>query len=149
MNFGRSSALHPIFYSNFSRDPRFIREFKSKYCVEVFAEHLPTKKKSVSLTAAFFILFLLTPLPLKEEAMAAQGPTQVLVSLSRVRMNTLGTLVYYTLFITRVLYIPSTGRRRSLNVFSILIRSGLLMLHSPTLHSILILLSSRSLPRLR
>ncbi|KAJ3740908.1 mitochondrial genome maintenance MGM101-domain-containing protein [Lentinula detonsa] len=26
-------------------DPRFIREFKSKYCVEVFAEHLPTKKK--------------------------------------------------------------------------------------------------------
>ncbi|KAJ7621095.1 mitochondrial genome maintenance MGM101-domain-containing protein [Roridomyces roridus] len=26
-------------------DPRFIREFKSKYCVEVFAEHVPTKKK--------------------------------------------------------------------------------------------------------
>ncbi|KAF4619917.1 hypothetical protein D9613_004912 [Agrocybe pediades] len=26
-------------------DPRFIREFKAKYCVEVFAEHLPTKKK--------------------------------------------------------------------------------------------------------
>ncbi|KAJ6551583.1 mitochondrial genome maintenance MGM101-domain-containing protein [Mycena capillaripes] len=26
-------------------DPRFIREFKSKYCVEVFAEHIPTKKK--------------------------------------------------------------------------------------------------------
>ncbi|TFY79427.1 hypothetical protein EWM64_g4586 [Hericium alpestre] len=26
-------------------DPRFIREFKSKYCVEVFAEHLATKKK--------------------------------------------------------------------------------------------------------
>jgi len=26
-------------------DPRFIREFKKEYCVEVFAEHLPTKKK--------------------------------------------------------------------------------------------------------
>jgi len=26
-------------------DPRFIREFKSEHCVEVFAEHLPTKKK--------------------------------------------------------------------------------------------------------
>ncbi|GLB34198.1 putative mitochondrial genome maintenance protein MGM101 [Lyophyllum shimeji] len=26
-------------------DPRFIREFKEKYCVEIFAEHLPTKKK--------------------------------------------------------------------------------------------------------
>ncbi|KAJ7139018.1 mitochondrial genome maintenance MGM101-domain-containing protein [Mycena epipterygia] len=26
-------------------DPRFIREFKAKHCVEVFAEHLPTKKK--------------------------------------------------------------------------------------------------------
>lgn len=26
-------------------DPRFIREFKTKYCVEVFAEHVPTKKK--------------------------------------------------------------------------------------------------------
>ncbi|KAF9462034.1 mitochondrial genome maintenance MGM101-domain-containing protein [Collybia nuda] len=26
-------------------DPRFIREFKAKYCVEVFTEHLPTKKK--------------------------------------------------------------------------------------------------------
>ncbi|KAG5648721.1 hypothetical protein DXG03_000068 [Asterophora parasitica] len=26
-------------------DPRFIREFKVKYCVEIFAEHLPTKKK--------------------------------------------------------------------------------------------------------
>ncbi|KAG1717438.1 mitochondrial genome maintenance MGM101 [Suillus paluster] len=26
-------------------DPRFIREFKVKYCVEVFAEHVPTKKK--------------------------------------------------------------------------------------------------------
>jgi len=26
-------------------DPRFIREFKAKYCVEIFAEHLPTKKK--------------------------------------------------------------------------------------------------------
>ncbi|GAW02445.1 mitochondrial genome maintenance protein [Lentinula edodes] len=26
-------------------DPRFIREFKAKYCVEVFAEHVPTKKK--------------------------------------------------------------------------------------------------------
>ncbi|KIM48736.1 hypothetical protein M413DRAFT_437913 [Hebeloma cylindrosporum] len=26
-------------------DPRFIREFKAKYCVEVFVEHIPTKKK--------------------------------------------------------------------------------------------------------
>lgn len=26
-------------------DPRFIREFKAKYCVEVFVEHLTTKKK--------------------------------------------------------------------------------------------------------
>ncbi|KAF7377790.1 Mitochondrial genome maintenance protein [Mycena sanguinolenta] len=26
-------------------DPRFIREFKAKYCVEIFAEHIPTKKK--------------------------------------------------------------------------------------------------------
>ncbi|KAF8592668.1 mitochondrial genome maintenance MGM101 [Ramaria rubella] len=26
-------------------DPRFIREFKTKYCQEVFVEHLPTKKK--------------------------------------------------------------------------------------------------------
>ncbi|KAF7368977.1 Mitochondrial genome maintenance protein [Mycena venus] len=26
-------------------DPRFIRDFKAKYCVEVFAEHVPTKKK--------------------------------------------------------------------------------------------------------
>ncbi|KAG6861978.1 hypothetical protein C0995_009162 [Termitomyces sp. Mi166 len=26
-------------------DPRFIREFKEKYCVEIFAEHIPTKKK--------------------------------------------------------------------------------------------------------
>ena len=26
-------------------DPRFIREFKKEYCVEVFAEHVPTKRK--------------------------------------------------------------------------------------------------------
>ncbi|KAF9226913.1 mitochondrial genome maintenance MGM101 [Gyrodon lividus] len=26
-------------------DPRFIREFKAKYCIEVFAEHISTKKK--------------------------------------------------------------------------------------------------------
>jgi hypothetical protein len=26
-------------------DPRFIREFKAKHCVEVFVEHVPTKKK--------------------------------------------------------------------------------------------------------
>ncbi|KXN89496.1 hypothetical protein AN958_05658 [Leucoagaricus sp. SymC.cos] len=26
-------------------DPRFIREFKTKHCVEVFVEHIPTKKK--------------------------------------------------------------------------------------------------------
>lgn len=28
-------------------DPRFIREFKAKYGVEVYAEHVPTKKKCV------------------------------------------------------------------------------------------------------
>lgn len=27
------------------RDPRFIREFRENHCVEVFVEHLPTKKK--------------------------------------------------------------------------------------------------------
>jgi len=32
---------------SYYRDPRFIREFKAKYCVEVFAEHVPTKKKYV------------------------------------------------------------------------------------------------------
>lgn len=26
-------------------DPRFIREFKAKHAVEIFAEHIPTKKK--------------------------------------------------------------------------------------------------------
>lgn len=26
-------------------DPRFIREFKAEHCVEVFAEHLPSKRK--------------------------------------------------------------------------------------------------------
>ncbi|KAL0950078.1 hypothetical protein HGRIS_010082 [Hohenbuehelia grisea] len=26
-------------------DPRFIREFKAKHCIEIFAEHVPTKKK--------------------------------------------------------------------------------------------------------
>jgi hypothetical protein len=26
-------------------DPRFIREFKKEHCVEIFAEHLPTKRK--------------------------------------------------------------------------------------------------------
>ncbi|KAH9965834.1 mitochondrial genome maintenance MGM101-domain-containing protein [Russula dissimulans] len=26
-------------------DPRFIREFRKEYCIEVFAEHVPTKKK--------------------------------------------------------------------------------------------------------
>ncbi|KAM6496156.1 Mitochondrial genome maintenance MGM101 domain containing protein [Amanita muscaria] len=26
-------------------DPRFIREFKKQHCIEVFAEHIPTKKK--------------------------------------------------------------------------------------------------------
>jgi hypothetical protein len=26
-------------------DPRFIRGFKKEYCVEVYAEHVPTKKK--------------------------------------------------------------------------------------------------------
>ena len=28
-----------------SRDPRFIREFKAKYCIEVFAENTVTRKK--------------------------------------------------------------------------------------------------------
>ena len=28
-------------------DPRFIRDFKAKYCVELFAEHVVTKKKCV------------------------------------------------------------------------------------------------------
>jgi hypothetical protein len=27
------------------RDPRFIREFKAKYCVEAWGEHVVTKKK--------------------------------------------------------------------------------------------------------
>ena len=26
-------------------DPRFIREFKKEYCVEVYVEHVPTKRK--------------------------------------------------------------------------------------------------------
>lgn len=30
-------------------DPRFIREFKEKYCVEVMVEHVTQKKKSISL----------------------------------------------------------------------------------------------------
>jgi hypothetical protein len=29
------------------RDPRFIREFKAKHCVEIFAENVTTKKKCV------------------------------------------------------------------------------------------------------
>ena len=33
------------------RDPRFIREFKAAHCVEVFAEHVTTKKKCVSLSS--------------------------------------------------------------------------------------------------
>jgi len=32
-------------------DPRFIRDFKTKYCTEVFAEHLPTKKKKKALAS--------------------------------------------------------------------------------------------------
>jgi hypothetical protein len=32
---------------SYYRDPRFIREFKAKHCVEVFAENLTTKKKYV------------------------------------------------------------------------------------------------------
>ena len=32
------------------RDPRFIREFKAKHCIEVFAENITTKKKY-----AFFV----------------------------------------------------------------------------------------------
>lgn len=35
---------------NWCRDPRFIRTFKSESCVEVFVEHLPTKKKYEFLT---------------------------------------------------------------------------------------------------
>jgi len=55
------------------RDPRFIREFKAKYCVEVFAEHLPTKKK--------YVYFHRVPIQLiehlQEEVVEAQGPTEV------------------------------------------------------------------------
>lgn len=41
-----SSVFHPLFLANTTlRDPRFIREFKAKHAVEVFAEHVPTKKK--------------------------------------------------------------------------------------------------------
>jgi hypothetical protein len=39
----RPAFLTRIFSS--PRDPRFIREFKSKYCIEVFAENVTTKKK--------------------------------------------------------------------------------------------------------
>ncbi|KAH9938093.1 mitochondrial genome maintenance MGM101-domain-containing protein [Fomitopsis serialis] len=39
-------------------DPRFIREFKAKHCVEVFAEHLASKKK-------------------QEKALETQGPAEV------------------------------------------------------------------------
>lgn len=35
-------ALH-VFV--FTRDPRFISKFKAKYCTEVWAEHVATKKK--------------------------------------------------------------------------------------------------------
>lgn len=38
------------------RDPRFIREFKAKHCVEVFVEHVPTKKKCVRSAASSLCL---------------------------------------------------------------------------------------------
>lgn len=50
MNFGMSLGRVIDLSSQsipFTRDPRFIREFKAKHAVEVFAEHLPTKKKCV------------------------------------------------------------------------------------------------------
>lgn len=55
-------------------DPRFIREFKAKYCVEVFAEHVPTKKKCVS--HVLLALQLLT-CDSQEEALETQGPAEV------------------------------------------------------------------------
>ncbi len=39
--------LFPFFSFSAHRDPRFIREFKAKHCVEVFAENTTTKKKYV------------------------------------------------------------------------------------------------------
>lgn len=67
----------------FCRDPRFIREFKAKYCMEVFVEHVPTKKKFVflkttSLTFSDFICFC------QEEAVAPKRPGQVWIPLSRI-----------------------------------------------------------------
>jgi len=32
------------------RDPRFLRKFRGEQCIDVFVEHLPTKKKYVSKT---------------------------------------------------------------------------------------------------
>lgn len=36
------------------RDPRFIREFKAKHCMEVFATHAVNKSKSVMVLFFFF-----------------------------------------------------------------------------------------------
>ena len=38
-----STATHRL--TNIRRDPRFIREFKAKHCVEVFVEDQRTKRK--------------------------------------------------------------------------------------------------------
>ena len=43
----------------FCRDPRFIREFKAKHCVEVFVEHVPTKKKCVHTTTQSLHLLII------------------------------------------------------------------------------------------
>jgi hypothetical protein len=41
------------------RDPRYIREFKTKYCAEVFVEHVVTKKRYVLIiTHAHLMNFL-------------------------------------------------------------------------------------------
>lgn len=41
----RRAPKHSIFSDRLHRDPRFIREFKAKYAVDVWGEHVVTKKK--------------------------------------------------------------------------------------------------------
>jgi hypothetical protein len=43
--YAATSNVIAVSFKFFVRDPRYIREFKAKHCVEVFAEHVPTKKK--------------------------------------------------------------------------------------------------------
>ena len=62
-------------------DPRFIREFKSQHCVEVFAEHLATKKKCVVVAIAFGPLPLTHINSLKAKALEAQGPAEIRIPL--------------------------------------------------------------------